>query len=107
MGNMVVATSFDDALSLLNFGCGIDVSTPEGKLIQEQLKNLAIYPRTNVSRTRKLELALIRIEKWFGEFPETGKFFDDAKERPVSYGACYGSNGEREYMRGIAREALK
>jgi hypothetical protein len=150
MGNMTAVTS------LLDFGCGIDVSTLEGKLIQEQLKNLALYPRADIKKAtadvaklaaelafardeiavvkaqreatenRYAELlktfriaagwhekastyvtALRRIEKWFGEFPETGKFWDDAEERPMSYGACYGSNGERDYMRGIAREALK
>lgn len=50
--------------------------------------------------------ALRRIEKWFDEFPPTGRFWDDEKTRPMSYGAAYGSNGERDYMRGIASAAL-
>jgi hypothetical protein len=54
--------------------------------------------------------ALVRIEKWFGEFPPTGQFWvnEDGtpSRREVSYGACYGSNGERDYMRQIAREAI-
>ena len=58
-------------------------------------------------RATKAEVALRRIEKWFGEFPETGEFWDQEKQRPKSYATCYGSNGERDFMRGIAREALK
>jgi hypothetical protein len=57
-------------------------------------------------RVKKLESALTRIEKWFGEFPETGEFWDEEKTRPISYAANYGTNGERDYIRNIAREAL-
>jgi hypothetical protein len=45
-------------------------------------------------REKKLELALKRIEKWFGEFPYP------------NYGVDWGSCGERDFMRQIAREAL-
>jgi hypothetical protein len=44
------------------------------------------------------------------EFPETGLFWsnDDGSEsdRPMSYGAAWGSNGERDYMRSVARQTL-
>lgn len=50
--------------------------------------------------------ALARIERWFGEFPETGEYWDKEKTRPISYGAQNGSNGERDFMRAIARAAL-
>jgi hypothetical protein len=54
--------------------------------------------------------ALERIERWFGEFPETGRFWpsEDPTEsaRPMSYGAAWGSNGERDFMRAVARAAL-
>lgn len=50
--------------------------------------------------------ALKRIEKWFGEFPETGEFWDGDESRPMSYGVLNGSNGERDYMRAVARQAL-
>jgi hypothetical protein len=54
------------------------------------------------ARVAKLEAALRRIEKWFGEFPlVTGR---DGK--PSTFGTEYGSNGERDYMRQIARAAL-
>ena len=55
-------------------------------------------------REERLETALKRIAKWFGEFPETERTWDDGS--PMSYSACYGSNGERDFMRQIAQEAL-
>jgi hypothetical protein len=56
------------------------------------------------SQVRVLRAALERILKWQGEFPPTGRTWDDGT--PMSYAACYGSNGERDFMRGIALEAL-
>lgn len=44
-----------------------------------------------------------RIATWFGEFPRV----NDRQGGTMSYGAAYGSNGERDYMRAIAVEALK
>jgi hypothetical protein len=49
-------------------------------------------------------IALDKIARWFGEFPSTGDKWDDGTA--VSYGAKFGSNGERDYMRGIALNAL-
>jgi hypothetical protein len=58
----------------------------------------------------RLREALGRIERWFGEFPETGRFWpnEDPTEsaRPMSYSAVWGSNGERDFMRAVARAAL-
>lgn len=61
----------------------------------------------------KLEEAakvLEKIERWHGEFPETGQFWKNAdgtdSDRTISYGAAYGSNGERDYMRSQARSFL-
>lgn len=48
--------------------------------------------------------ALKIIQQW--QLPATGKFWDNDKTQPMSYGACYGSNGERDFMRNIANEAL-
>ena len=50
---------------------------------------------------------LERILKWHGEFPETDAFYDGDKSRPISYAAAYGSNGERDFMRGLAATALE
>lgn len=56
---------------------------------------------------KRLRAALERIERWEGEFPDTGRFWDEPKNtEPMSYSACFGSNGERDYMRQVAREAL-
>lgn len=51
---------------------------------------------------RKMRFALQRIEKWHGEFPSAS-----FQGREVSYALAYGSNGERDFMRNIATEALK
>lgn len=57
-------------------------------------------------RELRLQKALQRIAKWFGEFPETGRHWDDEKASPMSYSACWGSNGERDFMRKLAQDAL-
>jgi len=44
---------------------------------------------------------LRRIANWFGEFP---RVVDAIGE--TSYGVAYGSNGERDYMRNLAKAAL-
>lgn len=50
------------------------------------------------------DAAIERIARWVGEFPDTGRRWKGGE--PMSYGACYGSHGERDYMRNIARSAL-
>lgn len=63
--------------------------------------------RDALERIVALEDALGRIRKWHGEFPVTERFWDEPKNtEPMSYGACYGSNGERDFMRNVAAEAL-
>lgn len=52
--------------------------------------------------TNKVKDILIKIIDW--EFPETGKIWDDGT--PMSYGAVFGTNGERDYMRNKALEAF-
>jgi hypothetical protein len=55
-------------------------------------------------RVRVLEEALQKIERWFGAFPPTGRTWPDGT--PTSYATEYGSNGERDFMRSVARKAL-
>ena len=57
-----------------------------------------------LSENRRFKTVLERIAKWFGEFPPSNRAWDDGT--PMSYSAAFGSNGERDYMRGIALEAL-
>lgn len=72
-------------------------ATTDRQTISDQIERIVV-----------LEKALERIERWFGEFPETGRYWDVPENtQPVSYGACYGSNGERDFMREIARKALE
>lgn len=52
----------------------------------------------------RLREALRIVQQW--QLPPTGKFWDKEETQPMSYGACYGSNGERDYMKAIANEAL-
>lgn len=52
----------------------------------------------------RYETALKIVQQW--QLPATGKFWDLLQQEPMSYGACYGSNGERDYMRNIANQAL-
>jgi len=52
----------------------------------------------------RYEKALKQIEEW--QLPSTGQFWDDEETRPMSYESLYGSNGVRDYMRNVAREAL-
>jgi len=55
---------------------------------------------TERSLTR-CEMALEKIARWFGEFPTVV----DRDGNQSSYGAAYGSNGERDFMRDIAAAA--
>ncbi len=53
---------------------------------------------------RGLVEALEQIQRWDG-FPPTGKTWEGSGE-PVSFSVCYGSNGERDFMRNVAAQAL-
>ena len=48
---------------------------------------------------RKMRIALERVDLW--DLPKA-----EIDGVPCSYGIAYGSNGERDYIRNIAREAL-
>lgn len=88
----------------------------DAKEWKEQHENLLAMFRTSEDRAAKAERelsaaraeaerlreALEKVERW--QFPPTGKFWESGT--PVSYGAAYGSNGERDYMRNVARAAL-
>jgi hypothetical protein len=48
--------------------------------------------------------ALQKVLKW--EMPVTGQFWDKEEKQPMSYAAAYGSNGERDYIKSIAKAAI-
>lgn len=56
------------------------------------------------NREKRLEDALKTIIEW-EDFPLTDQTWGNGKR--MSYSVVYGSNGERDYMREIARKALK
>lgn len=66
-------------------------------------KYAALY-ETALARAERAERALQQIRKW--ELPNTGKFWDIEKTQPMSYEACYGSNGARDYFRNLANHVL-
>lgn len=65
---------------------------------------LAAVKTYDASDSEAYRKALEIIEKWFGEFPDTESKWPDGS--PMSYGALFGTNGERDFMREVARKAL-
>lgn len=63
----------------------------------------ALY-ETAIARAERAERALQQIQKW--ELPNTGKFWDKERTQPMSYEACYGSHGARDYFRNLANHVL-
>lgn len=55
-------------------------------------------------RMERMAKALRVIQQW--RLPPTGKFWDKEETQPMSYEACYGTNGSRDYMIAVAEEAL-
>lgn len=77
------------------------------KSIKDKLAQIEAGILDRPSPDSKLEAyrkALESIEKWFGEFPDTESKWPDGS--PMSYGALFGTNGERDFMREVARKAL-
>ncbi len=66
-------------------------------------KHLELIAELSIEN-RRYKAALERISKWFDEFPPTGRTWDDGTA--MSYSAAFGSNGERDYMRQVAADAL-
>lgn len=82
------------------------MNLPDGgdPTLAEQIANMRADLEAAETKVADLTKALEKIERWHGEFPPTGCTWDDGT--PVSYAANYGSNGERDFMRGVARAAL-
>ena len=67
----------------------------------EKVRDLIMACREEI---KLLRATLGKIERW--EMPQTGRFWDEEKMHPMRYSECYGSNGERDYVRRIAEAAL-
>lgn len=76
------------------------------KLWVDDLNIIRAEVTLKTNREIKLEKALEKIAKWFGEFPETGKFWEHTCNDPL-YKTVFRSNGERDYMRNVAYKALE
>lgn len=57
-----------------------------------------------ISSAPDLLEALQKIADW--EMPATGQFWDKEEKQPMSYAAAYVSNGERDYIKSIAKAAI-
>ena len=88
--------------------CGVvslnhDASCTSTMDITEPLIRLSDYEALQAA-SEALVGSLEQIERWDG-FPSIGEVWEESGE-PVSYGAAFGSNGERDFMREVARKAL-
>lgn len=95
---VVLATLYRDADG--NPGCKF-VGDPEIR-IRDGDALMAVTQHDQ--EVRGLVEALEQIQRWDG-FPPTGKTWEGSGE-PVSFSVCYGSNGERDFMRNVANKAL-
>jgi hypothetical protein len=76
----------------------LEMAAKEIKLLKNALKR-------NEFKADELAKALELIAEW--KLPETGRFWDEENTRPLTYEAAYGSNGVRDYMKSMAKEALE
>lgn len=91
--------------ALIEGGCRGGFSTGELDMFIPGWREELSERTALLARVAELEAALKRIAKWHGEFPDTGKTWEDGT--PISYESSYGSNGERDYMRSVAQQALE
>jgi hypothetical protein len=70
---------------------------PNNAIQEERAKLIAAAP--------DLLEALQKIAKW--EMPPTGQFWDKEEKMPISYTAAYGSKGEMDFIKTIAKDAIK
>jgi hypothetical protein len=81
------------------FKAGVDYAMAYAK-VAEQKNTYALQARCD-----RYEAALRVVQNW--QLPATGEYWDRGDNmEPMSYEACYGSNGARDFMRNIAYEAL-
>lgn len=79
----------------------LDAVIPSPESGSEPVSGAELLLRMQEERN-KARAALERIAAW--EMPVTGRTWDDGT--PMSYAACYGSNGERDHIKAMARAAL-
>lgn len=81
------------------------------QLCEEQTSRLEAEARAEAAeaerdqwraRAERYAVVLQQIRRWFGIFPDVR-----LRGEVISYGAAYGSNGERDYVRNLAADALE
>lgn len=75
--------------------CPVDETACGARAIQAEMNRL-------YAEVRRFKVVLERIAEW--KMPATGKKWPSGE--PMSFGACYGSNGERDFIRQLAIDAL-
>ncbi len=73
--------------------------------IEDKITNEVEANAKLIAAAPKMFEALAQIANW--ELPETNRFWDDAKEEPMSFNALHGSNGVRDYFKSLAHDAIK
>lgn len=76
----------------------------ENTKLQSQVKVLLEDNTKLVDENARLRESLNKIAKW--ELPVTGLFWDKEEKQPMSYDAAFGSNGVRDYIKGVAINTL-
>ncbi|KAF1019667.1 MAG: hypothetical protein GAK30_02983 [Paracidovorax wautersii] len=94
-----VVSHLDDARHGFTPAMGRDLRAMRDALLAEP--EAAPQPAQQPEGLRE---ALQQIADW--RLPETGQFWVSDLSRPIRYETLHGSNGARDYMRGVARAAL-
>ena len=83
------------------------VAKQKAELIAESfnvLHDSGYTPSELLAQRNELLEALKDITDW--KLPETNHFWDEEQTQPMSYTAAFGSNGERDYIKGIAQQSI-
>ena len=94
----------DEALTLAEQTFSTEINEQLAEDIIQYASRLHSRYQQTESGVTALVNALEQIERWDG-FPSTNETWEGSG-RPVSYSAAFGSNGERDFMRGVAKAAL-
>lgn len=73
--------------------------------IEQAMPNACSSKTKEMKDDQTLMNALEKIKNW--KLPTTGKFWDKKEKEPMSYEACFGSDGVRDYFKSLATKALK
>lgn len=101
-----------EMIAALGFNGDVDLAIGHAlisKELSDTYKNmlLTVHTHMDVMAHNKIKsqvkTILRKIAKWHGEFPAV----NDRNGNPSSFGLEHGSNGERDYMRNRAEEALQ